>query len=54
MNNKVTLAIIKPDAIKNNYTGLIINHILKSDFNILNAKLIKMTKKHDKSFQNRF
>ena len=34
MENNITFAIIKPDAIKNNYTGLIIDHILKSNFKI--------------------
>ena len=42
MNNK-TFAIIKPDAVKNNYTGLIYNHILENNFKILGAKLIHMT-----------
>ena len=50
MNNNVTLAIIKPDAIRNNYTGLIIDHILRSNFNILNVKLIKMTRKQAEGF----
>ena len=45
MENNVTFAIIKPDAIKNNHTGLIIDHILKSNFEILSAKLIKLTLK---------
>ena len=42
MTNR-TFAIIKPDAVKNNNTGLIFDHILKSGFNVLSAKLIKMT-----------
>ena len=42
MTNR-TLAIIKPDAVKNNNTGLIFDHILKAGFNILSVKLIKMT-----------
>ena len=42
MTNR-TFAIIKPDAIKNNNTGLIFDHILKAGFNILSVKLIKMT-----------
>ena len=42
MTNK-TFAIIKPDAVKNNSTGLIFDHILKSGFKVLSAKLIKMT-----------
>ena len=50
MENNITFAIIKPDAIKNNYTGLIIDHILKSNFKILTAKLIKMTLKQAEGF----
>lgn len=42
MTNR-TFAIIKPDAVKNNYSGKIIDHILKSDFNILIARLTRMT-----------
>ena len=50
MENNVTFAIIKPDAIKNNHTGLIIDHILKSNFEILSAKLIKLTLKQAEGF----
>ena len=46
----ITFAIIKPDAIKNNFTGKIYNHILKEDFNILGAKLIRMSKKQAEGF----
>ena len=42
MTNR-TFAIIKPDAVKKNNTGLIFDHILKAGFNVLSAKLIKMT-----------
>ena len=42
MTNR-TFAIIKPDAIKKNNTGLILDHILKAGFNVISAKLIKMT-----------
>ncbi len=49
MNNK-TLAIIKPDAVENNYTGLIYDRILKNNFKILCAKLIKMTKRQAEGF----
>tara|TARA_Y100000996_G_C22374955_1_gene582639 strand:+ start:119 stop:547 length:429 start_codon:yes stop_codon:yes gene_type:complete len=52
MENNLTFAIIKPDAIKNNYMGLIIDHILKSNFEILTAKLIKMTIKQAEGFYN--
>ena len=49
MNNK-TFAIIKPDAIKNNYTGLIFDRILKNGFSVLSAKLLKMTKQQAMRF----
>ena len=49
MNNR-TFAIIKPDAVKNKYTGLIYDEILKADFKILSSKLIKMTKKQAEHF----
>ncbi|MBT3250900.1 MAG: nucleoside-diphosphate kinase [Candidatus Marinimicrobia bacterium] len=39
----LTFAIIKPDAVKNNYTGLIYDRILKAGFNILSAKLTRMS-----------
>ena len=42
MNNR-TFAIIKPDAVKNGYTGKIYDRILKADFKILCAKLLRMT-----------
>lgn len=49
MKNR-TLAIIKPDAVENNYTGLIYDRILKNNFKILCAKLIKMTKRQAEGF----
>ena len=48
--NKVTFAIIKPDAVKNNHTGKIYDHILKSGFKVLSAKLIKMSKNQAQNF----
>ena len=42
--NNITFAIIKPDAVKNNFTGKIYDHILNSGFKILSAKLIKLSK----------
>ena len=42
MTNR-TFAIITPDAVKNNYSGKIIDHIIKSDFKILAARLTRMT-----------
>ena len=49
MSNK-TFAIIKPDAIKNNFTGQIFDRILQADFMVVGAKLIKMTKKETREF----
>ena len=49
MRNR-TLAIIKPDAIKNKYTGKIYNHILKDGFIILCSKTIKMSKEEAEGF----
>ncbi len=42
MTNR-TFAIIKPDAVKNRYTGKIYDRILQAGFTILSAKLLKMT-----------
>lgn len=42
MNNR-TFAIIKPDAVKNGYTGKIYDRILKAGFKILCAKLLRLT-----------
>ena len=48
--NNVTFAIIKPDAVKNNYTGLIYDRILKAGFNIIGAKLKKISKSEANEF----
>ncbi len=45
-----TFAIIKPDAVKNNNTGKIYNHIIESGFNISAAKLINMSKHQAEHF----
>ena len=45
-----TFAIIKPDAVSNNDTGLIYDHIIKSGFSILGAKLTKLTKAQAEGF----
>jgi|TARA_B110000240_G_C13255522_1_gene349307 nucleoside-diphosphate kinase len=42
MTNR-TFVIIKPDAVKNRYTGKIYDRILQTGFTILSAKLLKMT-----------
>ena len=49
MSNR-TFAIIKPDAVKNNFTGKIYNRIESEGFNIIGAKLIKMSKKTAEKF----
>ena len=49
MNDR-TFAIIKPDAVRNGHTGEIYDRILKSNFNIKGAKLLKMTKKQAEGF----
>ena len=45
-----TFAIIKPDAVKNQYTGLIYDRILKAGFKIVGAKLKKMSKDEANEF----
>ena len=51
MGNK-TFAIIKPDAVKNEFTGKIYDRIQKAGFNILAAKLLKMTTEQAGGFYN--
>ena len=48
--NNITLAIIKPDAVRNDYTGLIYDRIIKAGFKIIGAKLKKMTKNEANEF----
>jgi len=48
--NNVTFAIIKPDAVNNNFTGKIYNHILDNNFEIIGSKLIKMSKSQAEGF----
>ena len=45
-----TLAIIKPDAVKQGYTGKIYDRILQAGFKVLSCKLIKLSKKDAKTF----
>jgi len=47
---KKTFAIIKPDAVKKAYTGKIYDRIQKAGFNILSAKLLKMTVEQAEGF----
>ena len=49
MNNR-TFAIIKPDSVRNGNTGKIYDRILKADFKILCAKLLRMTVGQAKGF----
>ena len=51
MGNK-TFAIIKPDAVKSEFTGKIYDRIQKAGFNILAAKLLKMTTEQADGFYN--
>ena len=48
--NNITFAIIKPDAVRNNYTGLIYDRILKAGFKIVAAKLKKISKSEANEF----
>jgi len=50
MDTNKTFAIIKPDAVRNGYTGKIYDRILKANFNILGAKLLHMTKEKAEGF----
>ena len=47
--NNLTFAIIKPDAVKNGYSGLIIDRIIKDDFNFRN-EIMRMTKAQAEGF----
>ena len=48
--NNLTFAIIKPDAVKNQHTGMIYDRILKAGFEIIGAKLVKLSKKQAEGF----
>lgn len=49
MNNR-TLAIIKPDAVKNNYIGQIVKMINEAGFKILGLKMVRMSKQSAEGF----
>ncbi|MEA1881496.1 MAG: nucleoside-diphosphate kinase [Candidatus Marinimicrobia bacterium] len=49
MGNK-TLAMIKPDAMRNGHSGKILDRIINAGFRILGAKLIRMTKAQAEGF----
>ncbi len=45
-----TFAIIKPDAVRNGHTGNIYDKILKFNFNIIGAKLLRMSQAQAEGF----
>ena len=45
-----TFAIIKPDAVSRDFQGEIISLILKSDFNIIGMKMLRITQKQAEGF----
>ena len=49
MNNR-TFAMIKTDAVRNGHMGKILDRIIDAEFNILGAKLIRMTKAQAEGF----
>ena len=49
MGNR-TFAMIKPDAMKNGYSGKILDRIINAEFNILGAKIVRMSKKQAEGF----
>jgi len=48
--SNLTFGIIKPDAVRTNHTGSIIQKILDNGFNIRGLKLIHMTQKQAEGF----
>ena len=48
--NDLTFAIIKPDAVRNNYTGKIYDRILKAGFTVVAAKLKRISKNEANEF----
>ncbi|MBP7731707.1 MAG: nucleoside-diphosphate kinase [Bacteroidales bacterium] len=49
-NNNITLAIIKPNAVRTGKTGPILSLINEAGFEIVAMKMIKMSKNHAKLF----
>ena len=45
-----TFAIIKPDAVSKGYTGKIYDRIIQAGFNIVSAKLLKMSNEQAEGF----
>ena len=50
MKNTRTFTMIKPDAVQNNYTGPIIEHIEKAGFKIIAMKLRNLSTEQAKQF----
>ena len=50
MSNTITFTMIKPDAVKNQHTGKIIDHILNAGFQIKGMKYIWLTSEQAGSF----
>ncbi|MFM9944907.1 MAG: nucleoside-diphosphate kinase [Bacteroidia bacterium] len=50
MSKTITFTMIKPDAVKNNYTGKIIDHLLNAGFTIKAMKYIWLTSQQAGSF----
>lgn len=50
MNNNITFSMIKPDAVKNGYTGKILDHIIKHGFKIIALKNVKLCRCDAKKF----
>ncbi|NUM71006.1 MAG: nucleoside-diphosphate kinase [Ignavibacteriaceae bacterium] len=48
--SKITLAIVKPDAVKAGNTGAIIDHIIKAGFKVKAMKMVRMTKESAMGF----
>jgi nucleoside-diphosphate kinase len=50
MSNNLTFGIIKPDAVRANHTGSILQRILDNGFSIRGLKLIHMTRQQAEGF----
>ncbi|MCK6604935.1 MAG: nucleoside-diphosphate kinase [Ignavibacteriaceae bacterium] len=48
--SNITLAIVKPDAVKAGNTGAIIDHIIKAGFKVKAMKMVRMTKESAMGF----
>ncbi len=50
MNGKYTFSMIKPDAVKNGFQGLILDQIIKAGFKISAMKLLRLSQQQAQSF----